>query len=157
MHKIPLKALVLSALLICYSLPGWGQNPVTSLPASTATAIGTTSTPKKIGISFSCTCNDSVGASFATAFRDLLATSPRYYEAYTPIEKLPNGKEIDHWQIKVVSLDPKFGPDGSSSIMSVVFLFGDTYFLEQYVQSCGLDRISQCAHGTLSDFDNLMN
>jgi hypothetical protein len=36
--------------------------------------------PTRIPVVFDCNCDDAVGSLYATAFRDLLAASPRYIE-----------------------------------------------------------------------------
>jgi hypothetical protein len=111
----------------------------------------------KIAIKFSCTCTDTTGALFATAFRDLLVTSPRYTETFVSANKLPNGKESPNWQIKVVSLDPSPDNSGSSTALSEVFLLGETYYLNQMVQICGRGRTKECASTLLSNFDSYLN
>jgi hypothetical protein len=113
--------------------------------------------PKKIAVEFTCQCEDEAAASFATAFRDLLASSPRYFETYEPSKDPKTGKENYHFHIKAVSIDPATPPDGISTSISVVFLIGDTYYVGQVVQICGRDRSQGCAAAVLAQFDREIN
>jgi hypothetical protein len=71
---------------------------------------------KRVPVKFVCQCKDGTGAMFATAFRDLLASSPRYVEVSDSSEKSPDGKsDIPHWKIDVISIDPTFLCQSSSS------------------------------------------
>lgn len=130
------------ALVALAALPAWGQAPPSK---------------QKIAVNFSCNCTDSTGAAFATAFRDLLANSPRYREAAASSEKTADGKEIYNWKIAAVSIDPTDSDTGTSTVMSVVFLLGDNYFLASRVQTCGRVRVDQCAADVLAGFDELLN
>lgn len=132
------KSLVL-LLLLCSFLPAFGESG-------------------KIAVVFDCECTDSVGARYATEVRDLLAASPRYYLAYSAEEKDKNGKISSyHWHFKVLSLDPSSNNDGSSTVLSVVLLVGDSIFMTQQVQTCGASRISACAANTISFMDGFIN
>lgn len=114
--------------------------------------------PKKTPVYFGCTCADPVGALYATAFRDLLASSPRYIEAS---EAQPvNGRDRTgspiytyNWHVSVVSEDPSIGDTGNSAALSIVILVGDSYFNTQYVQSCPRAKVAQCAADTFSELD----
>jgi hypothetical protein len=105
-------------------------------------------------IFFECTCNDPVGALYATAFRDLLATSPRYAEASEAVEKDNSGKVASlNWHFVVVSIDPSSANDGRSTVLSEVFLIGKDIYLFNRVQSFGRSSVQDAAKSTLASLD----
>jgi hypothetical protein len=104
----------------------------------------------KTAISFTCTCNDATGTLFATAFRDLLATSPRYSE------ETKETKDVYAFRLMVVSLDPTVAKDGYQSVLAVVFVMGSVYISEQ-VQTCGMASTKTCAERTLAFVDQNLN
>lgn len=108
-------------------------------------------TPTKTGVKFSCMCNDEVGARYATAIRDLIASSPRYQSA---VEYQTDLGKSDTWNygIRVVSLDPTNGKVGTSSVLSIVITWGPVY-LQSYVEVCPTDSVKSCAIGTFADLD----
>ena len=120
-------------------------------------ALAQTQVPKRTAVKFLCTCSDTTGQAFATAFRDLLATSPRYSETFEVSEKLANGKESPNWQIEAVSLDPSSNYNGVNAVLSTVFLLGDRYYLTQTVQTCPRSRVAACAANTLATLDKYLN
>lgn len=118
----------------------------------------TSQTKPKTRLVFNCQCTDPVGQLVASAFRDLLATSPRYVEANQAEEKDTNGKTTTYnWKLVVVSEDPTNDNSGQSTAMSAVLLLGDSYYMTQSVQSCGMSRASFCAQQMLSVVDNFLN
>src|SRR5438874_7295835 len=82
--------------------------------------------PPKTGIKFICTCTDSVGARYATAVRDLIATSPRYKPAAEFIEGSENAR-VYNMGIRVVSLDPQAGNPGNGSALAITLTWGVAY------------------------------
>jgi hypothetical protein len=126
-------------LFVCCSIPAVGQ-------------------PPKTPIAFHCDCTDAVGSQYATRVRDSLASSPRY--SLTPIaeEKDKDGKpSVYHWQIKVVSLDPSQNEIGQSTVLAVVLLLGDSFYMTQMVQTCGMSKVSECAASTISAMDGYVS
>lgn len=114
--------------------------------------------PNKRAVKFSCTCDDAVGQTYATAFRDLLALSPRYRETADSAETGADGKvTLYNWQIKVVSLDPSTGNTGQTTVISAVFLLGDVFYFNSMVQSCPRAQAASCASSTLAALDQLVN
>lgn len=111
----------------------------------------------KIGIRFVCECDDMTGQTFATAFRDLLATSPRYYETSAVSGIYPDGKERTNLQVKVVSVDITQDNSESSSAIAAVFLIGDTVYLTQIVARFGRHHASEEASVMLSSLDNIIS
>ena len=113
---------------------------------------------ERIKVRFSCSCEDQVGARYATALRDLLASSPRYTETpYASEPKGPDSKEkIYHWEIQVVSIDVDDPALGHQSALSVVFMVDDV-LLSHHIQTCGASVVSQCAATTLASLDKLLN
>ena len=106
---------------------------------------------------FNCTCNDAVGALYATALRDLFANSPRFVEAFTAEEKDKAGKVSGYnWKISVVSMDPSADNLGHTAALSVVFLLGDYGFVSQWIQICSRPEVKGCAEATLANFDAAM-
>lgn len=79
----------------------------------------------KFRIYFDCTCGDPIGAKYATAFRDLLASSPRYEEASVSQEKPKAGEKYGtyKWTVSVVSV--KADEKGSSTALSLVLEIGN--------------------------------
>lgn len=105
---------------------------------------------------FSCSCSDQAGTLFAAAFRDLLATSPRYIEASQAELKGPDGKQtIYNWQLKVVSVDDT--SNGQATAISSVLLLGSSFYMDQYVQVCGRDKAAFCAQQLLALVDSDLN
>lgn len=118
--------------------------------------VGAQSAPK-IRIMFTCECSDPTGALYATAFRDLLASSPRFRQVFATEEKGTDGKlQSYNWQVRVVSLDPSPNDDGQRTVLSSVLLGGGSYFFTQQVQICGRARASECAQATLSFIDGYL-
>lgn len=133
-----MKAVALCALALC----------CLGIPAAAQT---------KKAIKFTCNCTDPVGAAFATAFRDLLAVSPRYTEIAAATEKGPDGNDIYHFQVAAVTIDPSVGALGDSTVISVVFLVGDNYYFDNVVQTCNRAKIADCAANTIAIFDKDLN
>jgi hypothetical protein len=118
------------------------------LSAMSVTAFGqgsNSSSPKKIAIFFSCDCDDAVGALMATAFRDMLATSPRFTEAA--------GVENSAYNLSVVSLDPQRGNPGHLSAFSAVLLIGTSFMVTHSVRTCPQAEANSCAANLLSFVD----
>lgn len=112
--------------------------------------------PSKIPVFVDCTCDDAVGALYATALRDAIANSPRYTEApgYYRTGPAPKRDKIRNWSISVVAMDDDSQNPGHSSALSVVILLGPDLFIQQFVQVCGRERAATCAARTLADLDN---
>lgn len=126
--------------------------------SSEAKAQTQTQTPAKIPIYFDCECADPVGAQYATSFRDLLASSPRYSLASEAVENDSTGKPIHyHFSIQVVSLDPTANKLGRESVLSVVLLVGTSTYLTQAAQWCPVAEVNTCSARTLSFLDGFIN
>ncbi len=111
--------------------------------------------PKRIKVVFECQCDDDVGRLYATAFRDLLASSPRFVEATNSAEVDSNGAIIDfNWKVVVVSIDPSDNKRGDRTAMSVVFLRGNSTFVTSLVQTAGRLRVEDAARSALSHLDS---
>lgn len=126
-------------LLLCLSPYAFGQNQTSKTP-----------------IHFICSCDDSIGARYATAFRDLIASSPRYIEANKAEEYGPDGKTIAkyNWVIDVVSIDTDAPvATGNESALAVVIKVGNTFYWTHWIQICGSAKAAYCASTTLADFD----
>lgn len=131
-----MKVLAFVVLLSCLNVPSLSQEP------------------RKTKVFFECTCDDVVGATWATDFRDLIASSPRYVEAQAPefeIMKDAEGKPINgyNWHVNVVS--SAAGRD--SAAISVVVLLGYSYFVTHLVQACPRDKVASCATNALASLD----
>lgn len=109
---------------------------------------------KKTEMKFDCTCEDPVGSRFATAFRDLIAASPRYTQTTLSEEPVKIGEKgtRSNWVVSIISLDPNSG-SGAQTAMSVVMTVGDTIFWTHWVQTCGANRVNECASSVFSDVD----
>jgi hypothetical protein len=103
------------ALLCAATVPAHGQS---------------TATTPKAAIYFTCTCEETVGSRLATAFRDLLATSPRFSESPTLKSSI--------YYVHVVSMDPTEGNPGRNTIYSVVLTVGSNYYVKHWVGQCGV-------------------
>jgi len=113
---------------------------------------------QRVKVKFSCDCDDHVGALYATALRDSLATSPRFIETPDESELKSDGSKdrLYHLVIQVVSVDIENPPGGRQAALSVVFTFAGT-LLGQRVQVCGAQSVAQCAASTLASFDEVLH
>jgi hypothetical protein len=136
MEAIAVKRLMVLIFLSLLTLPAFAQT-------------------QKIPIYFSCTCDDVVGSSYASAMRDLIATSPRYRPIYSSSEMI-DGKKVDRFHISVVSVDPSDNNLGLTTALSAVFLIGDDYFLANRIQTFPASRAQDAARNTLAVFDNMV-
>jgi hypothetical protein len=84
--------------------------------------------------------DDLVGAQVCTAIRDNIATSPRYTEVATS----KNGFELT---ILTVSVS-----DHDATALAMVLTY-DQYYVSGLVQTCGSQKVSECARGLVSSFD----
>ena len=135
-----MKTLALLVLLVCLNISSLGQEP------------------RKTKVFFECTCDDVVGATWATSFRDLIASSPRYTEAQAPefeVAKDADGKPLNayNWHVNVVS-----SPAGrDSAALSIVVLLGQSYFVTHLVQACPRDKVASCAANALASLDGTIH
>ncbi len=110
---------------------------------------------KKSSLYFDCTCDDAVGRLYATAFRDLLASSPRYQSASVAEVDDEKGNVVRrNWNVKVVSLDPARDAEGQRTVLSVVLIWGDLLYVDSLVQTCNKNNVASCVSDTLADLDN---
>jgi hypothetical protein len=109
----------------------------------------------KTGVKFVCTCTDTVGARYATAVRDLIATSPRYKPAAEFIEG-PENSKIYNMGIRVTSLDPQVGNPGNGSALAITITWGALY-MTNYIQICPSRDVQTCAANTIADLDSQLN
>jgi|SRR5579872_4325761 len=123
---------------------------------STGTA-PTPATPSRTKLYFTCQCDDDVAARFASAFRDILATSPRYVATDEPSETVPGAQYPQlHWHFVVVSLDISNG-SGSSTALSEVLLLRNGFYMTQWVQGCGREKVADCAQTAFASIDKFVN
>lgn len=107
---------------------------------------------KRIPVRFICSCSDPVGHLYATAFRDLLATSPRFV-LETGFDKNGGSPPAPpSILVSVVSLDPSH--DGSAAALSEAYFVGVATFLSHTVSWCPRDRVAHCAESTLASVDD---
>ena len=104
---------------------------------------------RKVPIFFQCTCDDPVGSRIATAVRDLIATSPRYFKSGSEFNQ-QGANVFPIWSIRMVTRDTN--ENASQAMIAVVFTRG-LFFETLSVQSCGSLRVKECAEGILADFD----
>ncbi len=104
---------------------------------------------RKIPIFFQCTCDDPVGSRIATAVRDLIAISPRYFKSGSEFNR-QGANVFPIWSIRMVTRDTD--ENASRSMIAVAFTRG-LFFETLSVQSCGSLRVKECAEGILADFD----
>jgi hypothetical protein len=104
---------------------------------------------RKIPIFFQCTCDDPVGSRIATAVRDLIATSPRYFKSGGDFTQ-EGANVFPIWSIRVVTRDTD--ENASRSIIAVALTRG-LLFETLSVQTCGSLRVKECAEGILADLD----
>ena len=103
----------------------------------------------KIPVFFQCTCDDPVGSRIATAVRDLIATSPRYFKSGSEFNR-QGANVFPIWSIRVVTRDTD--ENASRSMIAVAFTRG-LFFEALSVQICGSSRVKECAEGILADLD----
>lgn len=143
-------AIVAICLTACCCVPGMGQSGASSDPQVHLPA--QMEMPSKTAIYIDCTCEDMVGALYATALRDAIARSPRYSLASSPSEG--SGKNLKYnWTLSIVSINDTAGSTGISTAISTVLNIGDIMF-GQHIQSCGIDMVTSCAATTLASADN---
>jgi hypothetical protein len=110
--------------------------------------------PKRIPVKFVCDCTDPVGLLYATAFRDLLAKSPRF-EAAVNFDKTggtpPNNPSM---QVSVVTLNAWNA--GDQAALSEVILVGETTLATHSVRVCGRTKAAGCAEDTLAQLDKVV-
>jgi len=146
-------------LLLCLNSCAFAQAKKQDLPefrklSPVSQIANAESAPPKTKVKFICTCNDDVGAKFATALRDLLAASPRYMETDDDNDKIfPNVKQRFVWVLSIVSVDASPGNPGSATAMSTVLL-GGPIFLKQQEYLCGTNNVKHCAEDTFSYLDS---
>lgn len=104
---------------------------------------------RKTPIFFQCTCDDPVGSRIATAVRDLIATSPRYFKSGGDFTQ-QGANVFPIWSIRMVTRDTD--ENASRSMIAVAFTRG-LFFETLSVQSCGSLRVKECAEGILADLD----
>jgi hypothetical protein len=118
------------------------------LAIMTAKVFAQPSVPK-IPVFFQCTCDDPVGSRIATAVRDLIATSPRYFKSGSEFNQ-QGANVFPIWSIRVVTRDTD--ENASRTMIAVAFTRG-LFFEALSVQSCGSLRVRECAEGILADLD----
>lgn len=104
---------------------------------------------RKIPVFFQCTCDDPVGSRLATAIRDLIATSPRYFKSGSELIQ-QGGSVFPVWSIRVVTRDTD---ENATRSMIAVAVTRGLFFETLSVQSCGSLRVKECAEGILADLD----
>ena len=107
---------------------------------------------QKIGVKFSCTCNDTVGARYATAVRDLIAVSPRYKLVGDFVEGSKSAR-VFNMGIRVVSLDPQGGSPGNGTALATVITWGYLYATNT-LQICTSEAVQTCAANTIATLDS---
>jgi hypothetical protein len=104
---------------------------------------------RKIPIFFQCTCDDPVGSRIATAIRDLIATSPRYFKSGSEFNR-QGADVVPIWSIRMVTRDTD--ENATQSMIAVAFTRG-LFYESLSVQSCGSLRVRECAEGIVADLD----
>ena len=104
---------------------------------------------RKIPIFFQCTCDDPVGSRIATAVRDLIATSPRYFKSGGDFSQ-QGANVFPIWSIRMVTRDTD--ENATRTMVAVAFTRG-LFYESLSVQSCGSLRVKECAEGILADLD----
>jgi hypothetical protein len=95
----------------------------------------------------SCSCDDQLGAKYATALRDIVAKSPRYEETRNE----GDDKSGYPFKISLVSIDTSTSP-GEQIAISEVTSFNSILF-DQNVQVCSAQSVFNCAQTTFSQVD----
>lgn len=107
---------------------------------------------KKSPVYFDCKCDDAVGSSYATAFRDLLAVSPRF----RAVDNLDATEGVYPWSVSVVSVDVSPRNDGDHAAFSVA-LTAHGVLISHIVQSCYIENVHNCAQQALSMVDRYLD
>ena len=98
---------------------------------------------RKIPIFFQCTCNDPVGSRIATAVRDLIAISPRYFKSGSEFNR-QDTNVFPIWSIRMVTRDTD--ENASRSMIAVAYTRG-LFFETLSVQSCGCVKGKRVCRG----------
>ena len=104
---------------------------------------------RKTPVFFQCTCDDAVGSRIATAVRDLIATSPRYFKSGGDFSQ-QGANVFPIWSIRMVTRDTD--ENATRTMVAVAFTRG-LFYESLSVQSCGSLRVKECAEGILADLD----
>lgn len=125
-------------LFLCFSSCAFGQSKPEVMP-------------HKIKVHLNCTCEDVVGSKYATALRDLIATSPRYIAADNFVDGTGT-TAVWNYGLRIVTLDPSNGKTGVSTVIAVTITWGPI-FLDSLVQTCGDEVAKSCASSTFASLD----
>jgi hypothetical protein len=117
---------------------------------SATCALGQTTPKTKIYVS--CTCDDPIGAQYATALRDAIARSPRYTLASASVEGAGKDKTYN-WTLSIVSIDDTPATPGTSTAISVVLQIG-IIITSQRIQVCGYSAVDRCAAAAMANLDS---
>jgi hypothetical protein len=104
---------------------------------------------RKTPVFFQCTCDDPIGSRIATAVRDLIATSPRYFKSGGDFSQ-QGANVFPIWSIRMVTRDTD--ENATRTMVAVAFTRG-LFYESLSVQSCGSLRVKECAEGILADLD----
>ena len=128
-----MKVLALVALFFCLNASCFGQEP------------------RKTKVYFDCTCDDVVGATWATSFRDLIASSPRYAEAPSPEYEVTKARTANRSMPTTgTSMLSPLPLAETRRLFSIVVLLGYSYFVTHLVQACPHDKVGSCAANALA-------
>jgi hypothetical protein len=107
-------------------------------------------------VKFDCSCDDKLGTLYATAFRDLIAKSPRYQETQVAQDdgKGTNKNDSYNWFIDIIPMDMTQPADGNASAFSIVLKLGNMFYLDHWAQTRGVNMADICAHTIFSAVDN---
>ena len=97
-------------------------------------------------------CDDSVGARYATALRDLIAGSPRFALVSEEDWKTAKPSNFARLTIHVSTLDPDTPSAGRQAAIAWA-LTSDGIYVTASLQICGSNVITVCAEQTVSKID----
>jgi hypothetical protein len=123
-----------------------------ALILSAASTFAHSQTAKKTTVYFHCNCTDSVGGQLATAFRDQLATSPRFVQT-------TDRNDQNAWHLTVISMDPdkdETSDNHNWTVYADTITMGPVTYITNGIHSCGARRVNDCAATLLSNLDQVI-
>jgi hypothetical protein len=112
----------------------------------------------KTNVFFECTCDDTIGAAWSTAFRDAIPSSPRYEEtdvAEHAVIKDSEGKNINTLNWHVVAVTAPAGRNFTAVPFAV--LIGYSYVVTSMVQACPDSTTRSCATNAMVFLDGIIH
>jgi hypothetical protein len=108
-------------------------------------------------LAFDCQCTDPVGAAYAKALPEAIASSGKFTLApKAAITDSQGNVTKSYWHLSIMSMDPSPTTPGQYTALSVVILLGNRNFMLQDMQACSKTQVNLCAQSTLKTFSRFL-